>query len=147
MDDASAAKTFSPQAQDIEPGSEEPGNASPPALAPANEQERPLNAVGEEEHDVAGEAPSNVTPSKAQAVLSDTQKLFQRLTVQARDAAVVAGQKLDQAAISLGAAVDNYALQVCWFCLCTLVNPIRVYPVSRSTYGYTCTATALATDC
>lgn len=96
-------------------GKEEPENASPPA-APANEQEpASVEATDEEQSVAAGDAPVSTpssTPSKTQGVLRDTQQLFQRLTVQARDAAVVAGQKLDQAALSLGAAVDSYAIQV-----------------------------------
>jgi hypothetical protein len=50
--------------------------------------------------------------SKAETVLKDATTLLQRLGVHARDAAIVAGQKLDQAALTVGAAVDNYALQV-----------------------------------
>lgn len=104
-----------PSTEPAPPTGKEPESASPPAAAPAaaaNEQEvAPVEATYEEQPVAASESGLS-TPSKAQVVFRDTQQLFQRLSVQARDAAVVAGQKLDQAALSLGAAVDNYAIQV-----------------------------------
>lgn len=102
---------------DLPIGKEE--QASPPAPEPpANEQEPETEDVEQKVDEPSApvaDTSSHTSPSttKAQTVFRDTQQLFQRLSVQARDAAVVAGQKLDQAALSLGAAVDNYAVQVC----------------------------------
>ena len=88
----------------------EPENTSPPAAVATNEQEpEPVDGT-DEEQSVAASEPS--PSSAASKVFQSSQQLFQRLSLQARDAAVVAGQKLDQAALSLGAAVDNYAIQV-----------------------------------
>lgn len=88
----------------------EPTSTSPAPAAPTNEQEPAHVDEIDEQHSVA--ASEATASSAASKVFQNSQQLFQRLSLQARDAAVVAGQKLDQAALSLGAAVDNYAIQV-----------------------------------
>lgn len=85
------------------------------------EQQVPEPPVPQQQNDEAQGAPEQATDpsstparasSKAESVLKDTTALLARLGVQARDAAIVAGKKLDQAALTVGAAVDNYAIQV-----------------------------------
>jgi hypothetical protein len=52
------------------------------------------------------------TASTAHTVLSGAQTWFSRVGQTTKDAAIAAGQRIDKAAISMGAAVDQYSQQV-----------------------------------